>query len=175
MEAVVAREFACPIIRKLRESHSDKPAISFPEILRFYLPLAANSVIFMALQPLLTFFLSHSIRSVDSLAVFPVVWGSMFFFICQGISLQEVVLSNLGAKLQNWAVLQKFTLRLATVMALLIVLIYFSPFANVLYTAVLGLSPDLAGLAGPAAMILAAIPFFTLLGGWLRALHMRTC
>lgn len=173
IEAVVAREFAAPVVRKLEEALPYRPALSYSEIFRFYLPLAANSVIFMALQPLLTFFLSHSVRPIDSLAVFPVVWGCIFFFVSQGISLQEIVLSQIGDKHQNWKVLQVFTLRLGAVMALMLGAIFFTPFAATLYTTVLGLSAELAQLAHPAAMILAAMPFFTLLGGWLRALHMQ--
>lgn len=172
-EAVVVSVFAMPVVRHLENVHPDRPALSYSEISRFYLPLAANSVIFMALQPLLTFFLSHSVRPVDSLAVFPVVWGCMFFFVAQGISLQEVVLSQLGNNYENVHPLKTFTWRLAQVLAILLLVIFFSPFDQVLYSDIMGLSPELAALARPAGRILAVMPFLTLLGAWLRALHMH--
>lgn len=76
-EAAAARVMAASTIRDLLGSVAEPAerggqALDYRGILHFYYPLALTSVMGIAVQPMLTFFMGRAPEPVDSLAVFPV-------------------------------------------------------------------------------------------------------
>ena len=102
VEALAARCLAAKTLRRLLATGASAPAdapsppvpvLSYSEILRFYYPLALTSMIGLASQPMLTFFMGRARAPLESLAVFPVVHALSFLFRTVGISYQEAAIA----------------------------------------------------------------------------------
>ncbi|NJD10198.1 MAG: hypothetical protein FIB01_07060, partial [Gemmatimonadetes bacterium] len=122
-------------------------ALDYGLIGRFYFPLALTSLIGLAVQPILTFFMGRAPAPVESLAVFPVVHAISFFFRAPGISFQEAAIALLGDEREHLRALTRFALALAGVVTGAMALIAFTPLADVWFLRVSGLSRQLADAA----------------------------
>ena len=133
-------------------------ALTMPAIFRFYLPLALTSILAMAVQPAVTFFVGQSRSALESLAVLPVIHGLTFLFRALGLSYQEVGIALFGERWEQYRPIRNFGYLLAAVAAGGLGLIVFTPLAAVWFEGVSGLSPELAAFALAPAQILALLP-----------------
>lgn len=172
-EAVASRLMARGIEGELLEPGPERPAgewLSFPEITRFYLPLAFTSILAMAVHPMVTFFLGRARQPLESLAVMPVVYGLTFFFRSMGLSFQEVGIALMGDRGEHYPRLRNFALGLALAAGAGLTLVAFSPLAVLWYRHVAGLSPELTAYALPPTQILALLPVLSVMMAFQRAL-----
>ena len=132
--------------------------LTMPAIFRFYLPLAMTSVLAMAVQPAVTFFVGQSRFALESLAVLPVIHGLTFLFRALGLSYQEVGIALFGDRWEQYRPIRNFGCVLAAVAAGGLGLIVFTPLAIVWFEGVSGLPPELAAFALLPAQILALLP-----------------
>jgi len=137
--------------------------LTYGRILRFYYPLALTSVISLAAQPMMTFFMGRAAAPVESLAVFPVVVSLTFIFRSMGLSFQEVGIALMGREFEQFRSLARFAAVLAVSASGGLALVAFTPLADFWFITVSGLSPELAAFAIPATAILAPIPFLSVL------------
>ena len=174
-EAAVARWMARGAIRALLEpadrgsgrdpgtDSAENPAeggeLRFSEIGRFYVPLALTSLIGIAIQPMLTFFMGRAASPVESLAVFPVVTSLGFLFRSVGLSFQDAVIALLGRRDEGYAEIRRFAIWLGAALSGILALIAFTPLSHYWFVHVSGLTPVLADFAIPAARVLAPVPF----------------
>ena len=135
-----------------------KTALTMPAIFRFYLPLAMTSLLAMAVQPAVTFFVGQSRHALESLAVLPVIHGLTFLFRALGLSYQEVGIALFGDRWEQYRPIRNFGWMLAAFAAGGLGLIVFTPLASVWFEGVSGLSPELAAFALLPAQILALLP-----------------
>ncbi len=133
-------------------------ALTMPAISRFYLPLAMTSLLALAVQPAVTFFVGQSRHALESLAVLPVIHGLTFLFRALGLSYQEVGIALFGDRWEQYRPIRNFGWALAAAVAAGLGLIVFTPLAAVWFEGVSGLSPELAAFAVPPAQILALMP-----------------
>lgn len=133
-------------------------ALTMPAIFRFYLPLAMTSLLAMAVQPAVTFFVGQSRFALESLAVLPVIHGLTFLFRALGLSYQEVGIALFGDRWEQYRPIRNFGWMLAAFAAGGLGLIVFTPLAAVWFEGVSGLSPELAAFALLPAQILALLP-----------------
>ncbi len=133
-------------------------ALTMPAIFRFYLPLAMTSLLAMAVQPAVTFFVGQSRFALESLAVLPVIHGLTFLFRALGLSYQEVGIALFGDRWEQYRPIRNFGWMLAAFAAGGLGLIVFTPLAAVWFEGVAGLSPELAAFALLPAQILALLP-----------------
>ena len=133
-------------------------ALTMPAIFRFYLPLAMTSLLAMAVQPAVTFFVGQSRSALESLAVLPVIHGLTFLFRALGLSFQEVGIALFGDRWEQYRPIRNFGWMLAAFAAGGLGLIVFTPLAAVWFEDVSGLSPELAAFALLPAQILALLP-----------------
>ena len=133
-------------------------ALTMAAIFHFYLPLAMTSVLAMAVQPAVTFFVGQSRFALESLAVLPVVHGLTFIFRALGLSYQEVGIALFGDGWEQYRPIRNFGCLLAVFAAGSLGLIVFTPLATVWFQGVSGLSPELAAFALLPAQILALLP-----------------
>ena len=133
-------------------------ALTMPAIFRFYLPLAMTSLLAMAVQPAVTFFVGQSRYALESLAVLPVIHGLTFLFRALGLSFQEVGIALFGDRWEQYRPIRNFGWMLAAFAAGGLGLIVFTPLAVVWFEGVSGLSPALAAFALLPAQILALLP-----------------
>jgi hypothetical protein len=165
-EAIVSRFMANASVRKLlatepagHDSGSGEGArggeeLTFGRIWRFYYPLALTSMIGLAAQPMMTFFMGRATYPVESLAVFPVVVSLTFIFRAIGLSFQEVGIALMGRNHEHFRSLARFALTLAMVGTAGFALVALTPLADIWFVKVSGLSPELAEFAFLPAAIL---------------------
>ncbi|WP_419938176.1 hypothetical protein [Candidatus Palauibacter sp.] len=137
--------------------------LRFGEIGRFYVPLMLTSLIGIAIQPMLTFFMGRAASPVESLAVFPVVHSLGFIFRSVGLSFQDAVIALLGRKDEGYEAIRRFALGLGATLSGILALLAFTPLSHLWFVHVSGLTPELASFAIPAARVLTPVPFLGVL------------
>lgn len=138
-------------------------APSYSDIGSFYVPLALTSLVGIAIQPMLTFFMGRAAFPVESLAVFPVVSSLGFLFRSVGLSFQDAVIALLGRRDEGYAEIRRFAIGLGAALSGILGLIAFTPLSHLWFVHVSGLTPELAEFAIPAARVLTPVPFFGVL------------
>lgn len=159
-EAVAARVMAGHSLKALSPELPESP-LTYGRIWVFYLPLALTSVLNLGVHPMVTFFLGQSRLALESLAVMPVVHSLTFFFGSGGLALQETTIALLGPKRENAPALQRFALTLAAVLSGALLLLAFTPLANLWLTGVAGLTAALATVALLPVRVLSLQPAMT--------------
>ena len=149
---------AGPVATGVRAAARPATALTMPAIFRFYLPLAMTSLLAMAVQPAVTFFVGQSRYALESLAVLPVIHGLTFLFRALGLSYQEVGIALFGDRWEQYRPIRNFGWTLAGFAAGGLGLIVFTPLATVWFQDVSGLSPELTAFALLPAQILALLP-----------------
>lgn len=171
MEAVASRFMASPVLKRLKEEEpGDYTELSHKEIFNFYYPLALTSMITLGVQPLVTFFMGQSRMALESLAVLPVLTSFVFIFRSLGLSYQEVVIALLGENGINYKILRKFAVILSAILVGTLIIVAFSPLADIWFNKVSGLSEELTHFARTPLMIMSIFPVLTVLISFQRAL-----
>jgi hypothetical protein len=143
---------------------------SYRALSRFYLPLAMTPLIGLSIHPMVTFFLGHSYKPLESLAIMPVIYALTFLFRALGLSFPEVAIVTLKEGKQNRDVIRKFALYLALALGGGLSLIAFTPLNIFWFATLSGLPAELVQLAIPPLQILAFFPALTVAIGYQRAI-----
>jgi hypothetical protein len=165
-EGLASRFMARGSVRKLLasgEGEGTAEELTYRRIIRFYYPLALTSLIGLAAQPMLTFFMGRAVAPVESLAVFPVVVSLSFLFRSMGLSFQEVGIALMGKEHENFLPLARFATVLGLASTAVLALVAFTPLVDFWFVTVSGLTPELAELAVLPTAILVPIPFLSVL------------
>jgi len=157
------------LLEKVAERSADTP-ISYRSITKFYYPLALTSILSLGVHPMVTFFMGQSRMPIESLAVLPVVNSLVFIFRSMGLSFQEVGIALLGKNNETFKPLRNFTLLLGIIVVGLLSLITFTPFSNIWFHKISGLSLELTNFAKSPAQIATLLPGLTVLISFQRAL-----
>ena len=161
VEAVASRWMTREIVSKLLDGQLERASttpLTPGAIASFYLPLALTSVLAMAVQPMVTFFMGQSRFALQSLAVLPVVHGLTFIFRALGLSYQEVGIALLGDRRQHYRQIRNFACGLAVAAAAGLGLIAYTPLASIWFLDISGLTPELSAFAFRPVQILALFP-----------------
>ena len=126
----MTREIVSKLLDGQLERASTTP-LTLGAIASFYLPLALTSVLAMAVQPMVTFFMGQSRFALQSLAGLPVVHGLTFIFRALGLSYQEVGIALLGDRRQHYRQIRNFACGLAVAAAAGLGLIAYTPLASI--------------------------------------------
>lgn len=148
MEAFATWLMARGSIRRVMSVRSaGRPGLTYGAIWTFYYPLACSSVIALGIRPLVSFFVAHCQRPLDSLAVLPVVTTTSFLFVSFGVSFQEVALAVMGDRFENFTPIRRFAWTLTLCLTVVNTLVAFSPMAARWFLDVSNLPPDLTAFA----------------------------
>ncbi|MCU7496864.1 MAG: hypothetical protein HF314_14785 [Ignavibacteria bacterium] len=171
-EAIASRIMALKAVNNLlhEETNGQKEHLSYKEIINFYYPLALTSILTLAVNPMITFFMGQSLMPLESLAVLPVINSFIFIFKSFGVSYQETAIALIGENKKEYHPLRNFAIILAVASAGALLLIAFLPLADVWFIGISGLSNDLASIARLPLMILALIPALEVLISFQRAM-----
>lgn len=171
-EAIASRIMASKTVLMLKQEELPSPAdsLSYREIINFYYPLALTSILTLAVNPMITFFMGQSQMPLESLAVLPVVNSFIFIFKSFGVSYQETSIALIGENKKEYPPLRKFALILGIASTAALALIAFLPLADVWFIDISGLSADLATIARLPLMILVFIPGLEVLINFQRAI-----
>lgn len=173
-EALAARLMARRTVRRLLATSAgdtgDHGTLDYSRIAEFYTPLALTSLIGLAVQPMITFFMGRAPYPVESLAVLPVVISLSFVFRAIGLSYQEVAIALLGRRHEHATELGRFALGLGLASSAGLALIGFTPLSQVWFETISGLSRELTAFAIPPTRILAPLPALSVLLSFQRAI-----
>ena len=158
------------IAASLRETDAHATMSSYTALGRFYLPLAMTPLIGLSVHPVVTFFLGHGHRPLDSLAIMPVLYSLTFVFRALGLSFPEVAIATLKDGEENRTVVRRFAIYLAIGLGGGLSLIAFTPLNVFWYATVSGLPAVLVQLAIPPLQIMALFPALTVAIGYQRAI-----
>lgn len=172
VEAVASRFMVRATLRKIRatELRFGADELGYGRIARFYYPLALTSMIGLAVQPMLTFFMGRARFPVESLAVFPVVHALTFIFRALGLSYQEVAIALLGKNNERLRELSRFALGLGLSSSAALALIAFTPLSSIWFGTISGLTPELTAFAIVPTRILVALPALSVFLSFQRAI-----
>ncbi|MEZ4416621.1 MAG: hypothetical protein R3E10_12810 [Gemmatimonadota bacterium] len=163
-ESLATRWMASDSIARLGRQERDPAAgapLDYRGIARFYYPLALTSLIGLAVQPMLTFFMGRAPAPLESLAVFPVVHSLGFVFRAACLAFQEVAIALLGSRAEHLPELRRTTWTLALATSGVLAAMAVTPLASVWFETVSGLPPALARFAYLPTVLLIPIPFAT--------------
>lgn len=178
-EAIMSRWMVHRSLRRMLQQHrrggsaerqDDEGELTYARIVRFYYPLALTSLIGLAAQPMMTFFMGRATYPLESLAVFPVVASLAFVFRSMGLSYQEVGIALMGRRYEHIRPLARFATVLALGASGGLALVAFTPAAHVWFITVSGLSPELARFALLPIAVLVPIPFMSVLLSFQRSI-----
>ena len=177
-EAIASHLMAVSSVRRLPEpppregkgTQARADDLTYNRILRFYYPLALTSLIGLAAQPMMTFFMGRATAPLESLAVFPVVISLTFIFRSMGLSFQEVSIALIGKEHEHFRPLARFALVLGLGASGAMAIVTLTPLSSVWFETVSGLSPELASFAILPAALLVPLPFMSVLLSFQRSL-----
>ena len=165
-EAIAARFMAADTVRAILAGDLDSevvPAVGYRDIAKFYYPLALTSLIGLAVQPMLTFFMGRSVSPVESLAVFPVVHSLSFFFRSMGLAYQDTAIALMGDRFRHLPELRRFAFWLGAATTAGLGLVAFTPLSNVYFIGISGLTPELATFALTPTRVIVLLPALSVL------------
>lgn len=173
-EAIASKLMVKQFLVRLKSQASEfQDELTMKEIIKFYYPLALTSILTLGIQPFVTFFIGQSRMAIESFAVMPVVTSFVFIFRGLGLSYQEVVVALIGDNMGNFDQLKRFALKLASFVAGTLMLIAFTPLAEIWFRDVSGLSESLTEFAKLPLMIMSFFPAFTVLISFQRAVLVK--
>jgi hypothetical protein len=142
-----------------------EPPLTFRGFIDFYVPLAMTSLLLFIIQPIGSAALSRMPQPLESLAIWPVVTGIIFLMGGMGIAFNEVVISLIAEQNSFWN-LKKFTAILTLFTSLIILIINVTPIAELYFSKVSALPPDLTRLAKTALWLSLLMPGLNTLQSW---------
>lgn len=174
VESLATRIMSRPAVRAVLATppEAGETPITYGAIWRFYYPLALTAMIFMGVNPVVTFFLGRGRLPVESLAVLPVVHALVFLFGSVGVGMQEAAIALMGTGRENLRELRRFSVVLGAAITAGIALLAFTPLRAAWFRDVSGLSPDLVRLASLPVQIMFLQPACVLILSLQRAILM---
>ncbi len=168
-EAIASRFMANQLLIKIKSENHYKEHLSYKEILNFYYPLALTSLIGLGVHPMVTFFIGQSRMSLESLAVLPVINSLVFIFRSLGLSYQEVVITLIGDKGENYKQLVGFAKNLGIILTGLLIIIALTPASGIWFSNISGLSETLTNFVKIPVIIISIMPALTVFISFQRA------
>ena len=180
-EAIASRLMAAALVRRLAARTAGKQTgrpgggelLTMRAIIRFYAPLALTSLMALAVNPLLSFFLGKSRLPIESLAVLPVLNSLTFIFRSPGLSFQETSIALLGRHREQIRSLRRFAMMLGALTVSGYALLAITPLAWFWFQRLSGLTPELARLAVWSSRILPLYPGLEVFLAWQRSLLVK--
>ncbi|MFP4483255.1 MAG: hypothetical protein ACOCYG_01325 [Spirochaetota bacterium] len=155
--AVASYLYVRPVVKGHLPEVSEQELMSYGNLLRFYLPLAATSVMVLASRPIITVGIARSPMAMESLALWPVLDAFNFLLLSLALALQEAVIALLRTK-EDLRQLRRFTLRLAAVLAVVYFAVALLPLRDLWFLHVAGLTPELVAMIPIPLLIIAVFP-----------------
>ena len=163
-EALASRLMTSGSLKKLSvETNQAEDKLTLKSISKFYYPLALMSLLSLGVQPFVTFFVGQSRMAIESLAVLPVITSFVFIFRAFGLSYQEVIIAKMGDDKSGYIPLRNFAIMLGSFLSVCLIIIAFTPIADIWFTDVSGLSETLSNFSILPLQIMAIIPALTVL------------
>jgi hypothetical protein len=165
-EAVYMGLRSRPVInRELKIAPKVEPPLTYRAFLAFYFPLVMTSLLTLIIQPIGSAALSRMPFPLKSLAVWPVISGLIFLIRGMGIAFNEVVISIIRRP-NSFYNLRRFSWILTFISTVIIIIMNITPFAQIWFSRISALSPNLTKLAQNGLWIAMLMPGLNVLQSW---------
>ena len=174
-EAIYVGVVVQPVIhQELKLAAPAGQVVTLQSFLSFYIPLAMTSLLNLIANPIGSAALSRMPEALASLAAWSVASGLIFIFRSLGVAFNEVVVALLDEPRSSPA-LWRFTVWLAGISTLLLMLITVTPLADLWFVRVSALPPHLAELARRSLWLALPLPALSVVQSWYQGaiLHSR--
>jgi hypothetical protein len=164
-----------PVLRdKLKAAPKVDEPLTTRLMLSFYIPLAMTSLLTLSVMPIGSAAMSRMPRALESLAILPVLSGTIFMFRSFGVALNEVVVALLDEQGATRS-LVRFARFMFGGTTVLIVLVAGTPLSFLWFERVSALAPQLTEMARLALWIALPMPGLNVLQSWFQGiiLHSR--
>jgi hypothetical protein len=165
LEAIYAGYRVRPLVLNELAKEPQSEELSWREFLNYYIPLAMTSFVTMLWSPICSMALSRLPDPLESLAIWPVLSGTIFLFRSFGIAFNEVVVALMDKKGMSIH-LRQFAILLIVAMTGILALICFTPAATYLFVDITALQSDFGVLAVNAFRMSLIIPCLATLQSW---------
>lgn len=147
VEAVYSMFRVRSVVRnELRRAAPVEAPVTLSGFLEFYIPLVLTSLLQVIVQPLMSAGISRMPQTLDSLAVWPVVFGFLILWTSAGQAYLEVVVVLLDEP-RSLERLRRFAGYMAGVSVGLLILMIVTPLAEVWFVQIAALPPALITMA----------------------------
>jgi hypothetical protein len=164
-EAIYSAIRVRPILRNELKMAPPTEPLTWRGFTGYYIPLAMTTMLIMLWQPIGTAAISRMPNPLTSLAIWPVLYGSMFILRSPGMSFNEVVVALID-KPGAWKNMRRFTIILISGTTLLFFLIAGTPLALMWFRDISALPLHLTELALNAYWFALPIPALNVLRSW---------
>ncbi len=162
---LAARPTVREILLTKSEESSDK--VSFWDVTRYHMPLAATSLLTLLAQPVISAGLARMPYPNENLAAWPVIWGILFVFRSPAFALPEAVIALLRTSAWKRS-LRAFCLWVGIVSSTAMAIFTITPLLGAYLAYGAGLPDRLARFVGPGLMLTIPLPFFNAVHSWFR-------
>jgi len=165
-EAIYAGLRVRPVLRnQLRQATSAEQSLTFRTFLEFYVPLAMTSLLALLVQPVGSAALSRMPKPLESLAVWPVVYGFVFLLRSLGFAYNEVIIALLDEP-RSARNLRRFMAFLTTLTTSALLIVTATPLATFWFGRVSALNPQLVTLSRWGLWVALPLPGLSVLQNW---------
>mgnify|MGYP001044057891 FL=1 len=155
-----------PVLRyQLHPAPPVDPPLTQGKFMDFYIPLVLTSLISLLVNPIGSAAMGRMPSPVESLAVWQVLGGLIFMVRSLGIAYNEVVVALLD-EFRSSPALRRFATYLISITTLIWILLVATPIANIWFTLVTALDPQLAQMARLGAWMALPMPAISVLQSW---------
>ncbi len=168
-EAAFIGYVARPTVARLRASGEGQNAesLSFWDVARYHMPLAATSLLTLMAQPLVGAGLARMPYPEENLAVWPVIWGILFIFRSPAYALPEAVIALIAARGLREQV-RKFCSLIGVASAAAMALLVVTPLFRLYLHYLAGLPDRLMHFVIPAMILALPLPYINSIHSWFR-------
>ncbi len=150
--------FGVLLVGRLPDLSANETTATPRALVRFYIPLALTSVVFLAARPLLTVGITRSLLLRESLAAWPVIQSFLFLFNSVGLSLQEAVIALIGESEERLPALRQFVRWVAVALGVVFLLVAVTPLRGLWFAGVAGMGAHLLPLTTAPMLLLPLAP-----------------
>ena len=165
-EAVYAYIRVRPVLKQtLRNATPVAERLTRASLSRFFVPLVMTSLLGILVQPIITAALSRMPNPLESLAVWPVVYGVLIVMGSAGLAYIEAVIVLLEEP-NSQESLHRFTRRLGLVLMTILLVMNLTPLAGIWFRYVAGLPEGLIEIARQTLWLALPSPLLFVFDGW---------
>jgi hypothetical protein len=165
-EALYAAWRIRPVLRnQLKIAPPVAQLLTLKSFLYFYLPLVMTSLLQVVVQPINAAAISRMPNPLQTLAVWPVVYGLLIIWMSAGMAYTEAVVVLLEQP-NATKTLHRFTMRLSLMTSALLLLMVATPLAALWFNEVAALPALLATSARQALWLSILLPALTVIQSW---------
>lgn len=175
-EAAFATWAARGTVRRIlseRDGAADRDSLSFWDVTRYHLPLAATSLLTLMAQPVIGAGLARMPHPEQNLAAWPIVWSIIWIFRSPAYALPEAVIALVSAR-RPMELIRRFCWTVGFCSLAALVLFILTPLVKAYLRYVAWLPESLSRDVVPGLLFGLALPLINAVHSWFRGLLMES-